>query len=141
MMFYIPLYAHHCNLLLHGAMDESDFLRDYPSNLHFCAKEKQRYTSQSTSERERYTKSISKSNTTFVHFFVYFESHCAAAQIIITPFRIESLPKQTFYKSKYRYTKCCHERLDGMEIVIKNVVQRVYAQYEPIPWDFSASYW
>jgi hypothetical protein len=84
-------------------------------------------------------RNISCTSSTYAHFAVELDDHYAAAQLAITPFIIQSIPDQTFYKASYRYTLCCSS---ATPTVICDTVQKTYdAHYRPTRWDFSSKQW
>ncbi|OBT60258.1 hypothetical protein VE03_10195 [Pseudogymnoascus sp. 23342-1-I1] len=88
-----------------------------------------------TFEDQEERETISMNSPTYIHFTVNLEPHCAAVQITITPFTVRTIPGQTFYTSKYRYTLCCDL---ANPTAISQIVQQTYDNsYRPTQWNFS----
>lgn len=84
-------------------------------------------------------RAVSKECTTRIHFPVYYNDHWAAVQLSISPFELQDIPKQKFFRCRFRYTWCC-ETAPAADIT--GEVQRIYDYYfQPTQWDFSSIYW
>ncbi|OBT72980.1 hypothetical protein VF21_07889 [Pseudogymnoascus sp. 05NY08] len=112
-------------------MNEMTFQNHNKLPAYYHTFEEQNVTRLFQGERE----TISMNSPTYIHFTVNLEPHWAAVQITITPFTVRTIPGQTFYTSKYRYTLCCDL---ANPTAISQIVQQTYDNsYRPTQWNFS----
>jgi len=110
-------------------MDESKFISSCHDNSFYISLHDQKL-------KDPPKQKISTVDRTHVHFVIQHGVHWAAVQLEISPFSLAKFPGQKFFKSRFRYSLCCHP-LPGIEF-INSVVQRIYDDhFHPCLWDFS----
>lgn len=107
--------------------------------MHRCSGEDQRKAIELYSTRKR----LARNGLTYLHLVAQLDGHCAAVQIIITPFTLPQFPRQLGFWPRYQYYVCHKEALtENTNHCIVQVVQSVVGAYFSLgDWKISNEDW
>jgi len=86
---------------------------------------------------------LARDSLTYIHLSAQLDGHCAAVQIVITPFPLLEYPDHVGFCPRYQYEVCHKDVLtEDTDRIIARIVQSVIGTYFQLgAWDISTEDW